>query len=150
MIALITGCSSGIGKELCKKLKANGDIVIATARNLASITQLDARYELAPYQVQVTALEPGPMETEFFHTVAKNSDSVMGNAASPYHFLYAANRKTRDTQKKVSADDAAMEICQLLRKKKLSTRYFIALPHLYRIGIWLHLTCLFSLVHTQK
>ena len=39
---LITGCSSGFGKELCKEFKKQGYFVIATARNTNSISEVPA------------------------------------------------------------------------------------------------------------
>lgn len=39
-VALITGCSTGIGRELCKILTDKGYTVVATARNVNSISDL--------------------------------------------------------------------------------------------------------------
>lgn len=260
MNVLITGCSSGIGKELCERMTRQGFTVIATARNMESISDLSAdmklpldvtdldtikvakkavqerygsldilinnagfstrgaleeisiasaqkildvnvigmirmiqtfaplfrtarsgkiinigsvsgrytqaangvycaskhaveaiseaaRYELAPYHVEVTVLEPGPMETEFFHTMDRNSECVMKNEQSPYYKIYQNNLKTKDTQLKCSAASAAEEIIHIISKRKLKARYFVALPRLYRMGILLHLTSLFDLVN---
>lgn len=41
-VALITGCSSGVGKMLCMQLKYEGYIVVASARNRDSISSIDA------------------------------------------------------------------------------------------------------------
>lgn len=41
-VALITGCSSGVGKMLCKQLKYEGYLVVASARNRGSISTIDA------------------------------------------------------------------------------------------------------------
>lgn len=40
MVALITGCSTGIGRVLCRMLTEKGYIVIATARNVNTIKDL--------------------------------------------------------------------------------------------------------------
>jgi len=248
MIALITGCSSGIGRTLCKKMKENGYTVIATARKSETLKTLEADskleldvtdessiqkaaefvqekygkidilvnnagyskrgaleeipmadvsrlfdvnvfgimrmiqafapmmrkegngkiinigsisgrftqaangsycatkhaveaiseaagYELSSYKIQVSVLEPGPMETEFFHTLEQNSDGIMQNQNSPYFSIYQQNQKVREKQKRCSADAAADEIFRICKKKKLKKRYFVAVPFLYRVAI---------------
>ena len=45
-IVLVTGCSNGIGRELCKTLSARGYRVIATARNLETIKELPSLLKL--------------------------------------------------------------------------------------------------------
>lgn len=40
-VALITGCSTGIGRQLCRILTDKGYTVVATARNVDSIKNLD-------------------------------------------------------------------------------------------------------------
>ncbi|KAF5065407.1 short chain dehydrogenase [anaerobic digester metagenome] len=45
-VVLITGCSSGIGKNLCEILHSKGYTVIATARNVESIQNLNASLKL--------------------------------------------------------------------------------------------------------
>lgn len=45
-VVLITGCSSGIGRNLCEILHAKGYTVIATARNVESIQNLNASLKL--------------------------------------------------------------------------------------------------------
>jgi NAD(P)-dependent dehydrogenase (short-subunit alcohol dehydrogenase family) len=46
-VAVITGCSSGIGKDLAQKMSAAGYSVVATARNVESIKDLPASLALA-------------------------------------------------------------------------------------------------------
>lgn len=41
-IVLVTGCSSGVGRNLCTELKKRGYIVVASARNLSKIEDVDA------------------------------------------------------------------------------------------------------------
>lgn len=45
-VVLITGCSSGIGRELARALSANGYRVVATARNGADLADLDVALKL--------------------------------------------------------------------------------------------------------
>lgn len=52
---LITGCSSGFGKELAKLILAQGDAVIATARNTDSLADLSG--EVLKLQLDVTDLD---------------------------------------------------------------------------------------------
>lgn len=46
-VVLITGCSTGIGRELCRMLTGKGYAVIATARNVKSIEELNAALTLS-------------------------------------------------------------------------------------------------------
>ncbi|MDA7026679.1 SDR family oxidoreductase [Bacillus sp. CLL-7-23] len=46
-VVLITGCSSGIGKELCEILYDQGYTVVATARNVETIKTLKASLKLS-------------------------------------------------------------------------------------------------------
>lgn len=51
-VVLITGCSSGIGRELAQQFHARGDTVIATARKLESLAQLaQSGIQAAPLDV---------------------------------------------------------------------------------------------------
>lgn len=45
-VILVTGCSSGIGKDICKNMKMRGNIVVATARKVESLKELDADLKL--------------------------------------------------------------------------------------------------------
>lgn len=51
LIALITGCSTGIGRALCQQLARKGYIVVATARDVQSINDLPVALTL---QLDVT------------------------------------------------------------------------------------------------
>lgn len=46
IVVLITGCSTGIGRELCDALSDRGCTVIATARNVETLTDLRAALKL--------------------------------------------------------------------------------------------------------
>lgn len=247
-IALITGCSSGVGKMLCKQLKSEGYIVVASARNRDSISTIDAdmsveidvtkdstileaiaqiidrygtidilinnagysvrsaieeiqisemqqlfevnvngiirmiqgvtpvmrakgkgkiinvgsisgklttginggycaskhaveaiseaaRYELKPYGIQVSVLEPGAMDTNFFKTLSINSDERMNNSASPYFSLYQKDLYYRSRQERADIEKSVKSICKIIGKKNLRARYTISLPIIFKILI---------------
>lgn len=69
---LITGCSSGFGREMVKNLLARGDKVIATARNLSKIEDLK-KDGASVMQLDVTAAQ-----TEL-DAKAKEAISVYGH-----------------------------------------------------------------------
>jgi NADP-dependent 3-hydroxy acid dehydrogenase YdfG len=46
-VVLITGCSSGIGKDLAARLSQNEYTVVATARNLETVKNLPAALKLS-------------------------------------------------------------------------------------------------------
>jgi NADP-dependent 3-hydroxy acid dehydrogenase YdfG len=247
-VVLITGCSSGVGKAICKQLKAEDYFVVASARNINSIRNIDvdmtveidvtkedtistaitkimdqygaidilinnagysirsaieeiqisevgqlfnvnvygiirmiqtvapvmraqgegkiinvgsvsgklttginggycaskhaveaiseaARYELKPYGIQVTVLEPGAMDTDFFMTLSKNSDERMNNIASPYFSLYQRDINYRKRQKRANIKKSVASVCKIIRKKNLRTRYTISLSMMFKILI---------------
>ena len=45
-VVLITGCSSGIGRDMCKIMSSKGYIVIATARNIDALSNVAAAMKL--------------------------------------------------------------------------------------------------------
>lgn len=46
-VVLITGCSSGVGRELCRTLTEKGDLVVATARSLERLEGVPAALKVA-------------------------------------------------------------------------------------------------------
>ena len=53
-VAIVTGCSTGIGREAVKHLREAGFLVIATARRVDSILDLAARGECEAHRLDVT------------------------------------------------------------------------------------------------
>lgn len=54
---LITGCSSGLGRQLVSAVLARGDKVVATARRLSSIDDLPHSSNLKRLELDVTSAE---------------------------------------------------------------------------------------------
>lgn len=73
--------------------------------------------------VEVCVIEPGAMDTAFFHTLSKNSDAKMKNAKSPYHKLYKHDLAFRSKQSKSSVDKCADVLVKILDQKRLKVRY---------------------------
>lgn len=247
-VVLITGCSSGVGKMLCKQLKSEGYLVVASARNRDSISTINAdmsveidvtkeitileaiaqiidryggidilinnagysfrsaieeiqiseiqqlfdvnvygkirmiqavtpvmrtqgqgkiinigsvsgklttginggycaskhaveaiseaaRYELKQYGIQVTVLEPGAMDTNFFKKLSMNSDERMNNSASPYFSLYQKDLNFRSRQERADIEKSVKSVCKIIGKKNLRARYTISLPIIFKILI---------------
>lgn len=84
--ALITGCSSGIGKELAVAFAARGVTVLATARRTESLNELTGKYT----NIKALALELGDPEniTQLKETVLKETggrlDYLINNAGTHY------------------------------------------------------------------
>lgn len=92
-----------------------------------------ARLELQSFGIQVSVLEPGAINTEFFNTLSKNSDEKMKNNESPYIGLYQKDLNYRKKQKRADVGKAAEEIYKKLKKKKLKARYKIAVPQIFNL-----------------
>lgn len=94
-----------------------------------------ARLELQSFGIQVTLLEPGAMDTNFFKTLSKNSDERMKNDSSPYSSYYQSDLNYRKKQKRADVGKAAEDIYKILKKKKWKARYKVALPVIYSVLI---------------
>lgn len=84
--ALITGCSSGIGKQLAVAFAARGVTVLATARRTESLEEVTAKYS----NIEALALDLGDPEsiTRLKDTVLKRTggclDFLINNAGMHY------------------------------------------------------------------
>ena len=96
------------------------------------------RLELAPFRIQSTVIEPGPIQTNFFQTLANKSDAILENQNSPYHKFYFSDINYRKKQPRTDSKIAAKEICDILEKEKLRPRYQVAVPR--NIRFLLHLS----------
>ncbi|KAL4778351.1 hypothetical protein BJX76DRAFT_366387 [Aspergillus varians] len=76
--ALITGCSSGIGKALAIAFAARGITVLATARRVESLTELTSKYD----NIEAFALDLGSPES-----VDKLKDAVSERTGGRLDFL---------------------------------------------------------------
>lgn len=84
--ALITGCSSGIGKELAVALATRGVTVLATARRVESLNELTSKYS----NIEAFPLELGDLESAEKLKVAVTKrtgghlDFLINNAGTHY------------------------------------------------------------------
>lgn len=96
-----------------------------------------ARLELYQYNIQSTVIEPGPIKTNFFNILAKNSDHLMSNADSPYTSFYKSDGGQRSSQKKTEVEAAVREIANIIEKRRLNARYKVAVPMKLRLVVML-------------
>lgn len=89
------------------------------------------RYELHNHNIQVTVIEPGPIQTNFFKTMDKQSDKWMKNPASVYESLYLLDAKHKEKQSYTQPKKAAEIICKIIGKERLKSRYEVAVPYAY-------------------
>ncbi|HEX3029693.1 MAG TPA: SDR family oxidoreductase [Clostridia bacterium] len=89
------------------------------------------RYELHNHNIQVTVIEPGPIKTNFFKTMEKHSSNWTTNPASSYESLNSIDARHKQKQKYEQPDKAAEIICEIIQKKRLKSRYEVAVPYLY-------------------
>lgn len=95
------------------------------------------RLEVAQFHIQSTVIEPGAMQTNFFHILSKTSDELLTNSDSPYSHIQLADVEYRKKQKRMESEKAANKICKIIRKDKLKARYQVAVPIPLRILIHL-------------
>ena len=175
---LITGCSSGFGRELCNEFKDCGYYVIATARNVMKLSDVKAvlpvmrkhgggriynigsisgrmtgianggycsskyvieaiteaaRYETKDMGIEICVIEPGAMDTDFFGTLARNSDEKMKDPDSCYRKIYERDLNFRSRQAKSDVQICAKRLLQINEDKKLKVRYTIGVSWIYRV-----------------
>lgn len=91
------------------------------------------RYETKDMGIEVCVIEPGAMDTNFFETLAINSDEQMNNPNSFYQNIYKRDLNYRNRQSKSSVVSCAKRLNQINKKKKLKIRYTIGVPWIYRL-----------------
>lgn len=89
------------------------------------------RFELYRQNIQVTVIEPGPIRTNFFKTMDKNSENLMTNPASCYVSLYHSDARRKEMQSYSQPQKAAETICEIIGKRRLKSRYEVAVPYAY-------------------
>ncbi|KAH8912909.1 NAD(P)-binding protein [Coniochaeta sp. PMI_546] len=126
-IALVTGCSSGIGRALALEFAAQGVTVLATARHVGALDDLTSQYE----NIEAFPLELGDKESierlrdMVFKRTGGRLDYLVNNAG----VHYAATAMDMDVEEAVKIFNvnvfAVMRLCQLfipfLRKSSRGT-----------------------------
>ena len=80
MVWFITGCSSGFGKELTRQLLEKGEQVVATARHLDSLEDLDSKEQLLKLTLDIT--DPSAVESAVQEAIGRfeRIDVLINNA----------------------------------------------------------------------
>ena len=86
-----------------------------------------ARFELAPFDVQVVLVEPGPIETEFFDVTMERAQPRIDDRESPYRpFFDEAESIEKDMMKRAgTADDVARVIEKACTARRPKARYAV-------------------------
>ncbi|KAL2202240.1 NAD(P)-binding protein [Sarocladium strictum] len=115
-IAIVTGCSSGIGESLALELARRGITVIATARRVESLSHLTEKSA----KILPLALELGDLSSleAFRDTVAEKTDGdyvdVLINNAGTHYAATAADLDVIEAQRLFDVNVfAVMRLCQL-------------------------------------
>lgn len=95
------------------------------------------RLELHNFNIQSTVMELGPTKTNFFKTMANNSKELMSNTNSLYSNFYESDERYRDKQKLTSSKQAAEAIADIILKKRIKSRYKVAVPFSYNMAVHL-------------
>jgi 1-acylglycerone phosphate reductase len=114
-IAVVTGCSSGIGESLALELAARGVTVIATARRVESLTHLTKKFDsIIPLSLELGDL--GSLE-KFRDAVAERTGGhvdILINNAGTHYAATAADLEVKEAQKLFDINVfAVMSLCQL-------------------------------------
>lgn len=89
------------------------------------------RYELHNQNIQVTVIEPGPIQTNFFKTMEKHSAELLTNSFSYYEDLYLSDIKHKNNQFYTPLPIAVEKMIKIIEKNSLKSRYEIAVPFVY-------------------
>jgi NADP-dependent 3-hydroxy acid dehydrogenase YdfG len=93
------------------------------------------RLELHSFHIETAVIEPGPIETHFFKTLDRTSVELLANPDSCYSHFYEGDVNYRKIQQRTPVNEAAMSIAEIIEKKKLKSRYKIAVPFMFRLII---------------
>lgn len=89
------------------------------------------RLELSSCNIQVTVIEPGAIKTNFFKTLANNSNDVISNPNSYYSNFYKHDIQCRGKQNSADPKKAAEDIVRIISKEHLRSRYNIVVPFMH-------------------
>lgn len=92
-----------------------------------------ARYETKDMGIEICVIEPGAMDTDFFETLAKNSDERMKDSDSCYRNIYERDLNFRKKQAKSDVQTCAKKLLRINEKRKLKVRYTIGVSWIYRV-----------------
>lgn len=79
----------------------------------------------------VFVIEPGAVKTNFFKTLANNSNDIISNPNSYYSNFYKHDIQYRGKQISADPKKAAEDIAHIISKKHLRSRYKIVVPFMY-------------------
>jgi NAD(P)-dependent dehydrogenase (short-subunit alcohol dehydrogenase family) len=88
------------------------------------------RWELAPFGIQVVIIEPGSISTPFAATAQAHARTILANASSPYHALYARSAAVAASMRQQGAGPEAVSkvIQQAIEAARPRRRYLVAIP----------------------
>lgn len=95
------------------------------------------RLELRNFHIDAAVIEPGPIATHFFKTLAITSNDLLSRPESCYKPFYQADLAHRKLQKRTPVNKAAQAIVKILGKRKLKPRYTVAVPKTLQLFIHL-------------
>ncbi|KAH7014101.1 1-acyl dihydroxyacetone phosphate reductase [Microdochium trichocladiopsis] len=114
-VAVVTGCSSGIGQGLAEVLAARGLTVVATARKVESLAHLTKKHD----NIIALPLELGDLHSlaSFRDAVAKRTGGrvdILINNAGTHYAATAADLEIAEAEKLFTINVfAVMRLCQL-------------------------------------
>ena len=88
------------------------------------------RWELAPFGIQVAAVEPGSIKTPFHATVEANGQSIFSNPNSPYRPLYEQYEKVTADMRRTEAGPhiVSQVVRRVIEAPRLKARYLAGFP----------------------
>ncbi len=88
------------------------------------------RVELAPFGIQVIAIEPGSIKTHFIETAAAHTPESASSSASPYRTLYRQSEQLADSMQKNQSGPEVVSaaIQRAIEVPKPKARYMVAVP----------------------
>tara|TARA_B100002019_G_scaffold175535_1_gene151688 strand:- start:1485 stop:2159 length:675 start_codon:yes stop_codon:yes gene_type:complete len=122
---IVTGCSSGLGYEISKKLVKRGDSVIGISRNLGKARSLESISNFSFISIDLSVLDELDALSNALKTVKDSSIYLVLNAAK-FHYEEPGNECIKTSQKIFNVNYfGAINLIQKCSLKKLKRVMFI-------------------------
>lgn len=135
-VVMITGCSSGFGKALCNEFSKQGYFVIATARKLEALLEVQADLKVT---LDVSNKNSVEKAIEYIQSRVERIDILVNNAGYSMRCaieeIYKRDLRFRGKQLKSDVYSCARRLVYIDKSRRLKMRYTLGVSLIYRIFV---------------